>query len=35
MKRINELLSIKNDDNRIEIDAEIYTIRISQNIIYG
>ena len=35
MKRINELLSIKNDDNRIEIDAEINTILISENIIYG
>jgi len=32
MKRINELLSIKNDDNRIEIDAEIYSILISENI---
>ena len=33
MNRIIELLSIKNDDNRIEIDAEIYTILISENII--
>jgi len=33
MSRIEELLSIKNDDNRIEIDAEIYTILISENII--
>ena len=32
MKRINELLSIINDDNRIEIDAEIYNILISENI---
>ena len=29
MKRINELLSVKNDDNRIEIDAEIYNILVS------
>jgi len=28
-KRILELLSIKNDDNKIEIDAEIYIILIS------
>jgi|TARA_R110002051_G_scaffold20394_1_gene55711 hypothetical protein len=32
MNRINELLSIINDDNRIEIDAEIYSILISENI---
>ena len=32
MKRINELLSIKNDDNTIEIDAEIYNIIASNNI---
>ena len=32
MNRIIELLSIKNDDNRIEIDAEIYNIRRSENI---
>jgi|TARA_R110000744_G_scaffold332020_1_gene437432 hypothetical protein len=32
MNRINELLSIINDDNRIEIDAEIYNILISENI---
>ena len=32
MKRIKELLSIRNDDNRIEIDAEIYNILISENI---
>jgi len=32
MKRINELLSIINDDNRIEINAEIYNILISENI---
>jgi hypothetical protein len=25
-KRIEELLSIRNEDNKIEIDAEIYTI---------
>ena len=30
MKRIIELLSIKNDDNRIEIEAEIYNILDSQ-----
>ena len=30
MNRIIELLSIKNDDNRIEIDAEIYNILDSQ-----
>ena len=30
MKRIIELLSIKNDDNKIEIDAEIYIILDSQ-----
>ena len=30
MKRIKELLSIRNDDNRIEIDAEIYNIPVSQ-----
>ena len=32
MNRIIELLSIRNDDNRIEIDAEIYSILISENI---
>jgi len=32
MNRINELLSIINDDNRIEINAEIYNILISENI---
>ena len=32
MNRIIELLSIKNDDNRIEIDAEIYNILHSENI---
>ena len=32
MKRINELLPIINDDNRIEINAEIYNILISENI---
>ena len=30
MKRINELLSIRNEDNKIEIDAEIYNILDSQ-----
>ena len=30
MKRINELLSIRNEDNKIEIEAEIYNIRVSQ-----
>ena len=30
MNRIIELLSIKNDDNRIEIEAEIYNILDSQ-----
>ena len=30
MKRIKELLSIRKDDNRIEIDAEIYNILDSQ-----
>ena len=30
MKRINELLSIRNEDNKIEIDAEIYNIRVLQ-----
>ena len=28
MKRIKELLSVKNDDNKIEIEAEIYNILI-------
>ena len=32
MNRIIELLSIKNDDNRIEIDAEIYNILCSETI---
>ena len=32
MKRINELLCLRNDDNKIEIDAEIYNILISENI---
>ena len=32
MKRIKELLSIKNDDNKIEIDAEIYNILCSETI---
>ena len=30
MNSILELLSVKNEDNRIEIDAEIYTILVSQ-----
>ena len=30
MNRIIELLSVKNDDNKIEIDAEIYNILDSQ-----
>jgi len=30
MNRIIELLSIKNDDNKIEIEAEIYNILVSQ-----
>ena len=30
MKRIKELLSVKNDDNKIEIEAEIYNILVSQ-----
>ena len=30
MDRIIDLLFIKNDDNTIEIDAEIYTILVSQ-----
>jgi hypothetical protein len=30
MNRIIELLSVKNDDNKIEIDAEIYSILDSQ-----
>jgi len=29
MNRIIELLSIKNDDNKIEIEAEIYNILVS------
>ena len=32
MKRIKELLSVKNDDNKIEIEAEIYNILVSENI---
>ena len=32
MKRIIELLSIENDDNKIEIDAEIYNILCSETI---
>ena len=30
MKRINELLSIRNEDNKIEIESEIYNILVSQ-----
>jgi len=30
MKRIKELLSVKNDENKIEIEAEIYNILDSQ-----
>ena len=30
MNRILELLSVKNDDNKIEIEAEIYNILVSQ-----
>ena len=30
MRRIKELLSVKNDDNKIEIEAEIYNILVSQ-----
>ena len=30
MKRINELLFIRNEDNKIEIEAEIYNILVSQ-----
>jgi len=29
MNRIIELLSVKNDDNKIEIEAEIYNILVS------
>jgi len=29
MKRIKELLSVKNEDNKIEIDAEIYNILVA------
>ena len=32
MKRIKELLYIRNEDNKIEIDAEIYNILVSENI---
>ena len=32
MERINELLFIRNEDNKIEIDAEIYNILRSENI---
>ena len=30
MKRIKELLFIRNEDNKIEIEAEIYNILVSQ-----
>ena len=30
MTRIIELLSIRNEDNKIEIDAEIYNILVSK-----
>ena len=30
MKSIKELLSVKNEDNKIEIEAEIYNILVSQ-----
>ena len=30
LSRIEELLSIRNEDNKIEIDAEIYIILISK-----
>ena len=30
MNRIIELLSVKNDDNKIEIEAEIYNIHVSR-----
>jgi hypothetical protein len=33
MKRIKELLYIRNEDNKIEIDAEIYIILSSENVI--
>ena len=29
MKRIKELLAVRNEDNKIEIDAEIYNISVS------
>ena len=32
MRRIKELLFIRNEDNKIEIDAEIYNILVSENI---
>ena len=31
-KRIKELLFIRNEDNKIEINAEIYNILVSENI---
>jgi len=33
MNRIKELLFIRNEDNKIEIDAEIYIILSSENVI--
>ena len=32
MRRIKELSFIRNEDNKIEIDAEIYNILVSENI---
>ena len=29
MKSIKELLAVRNEDNKIEIDAEIYNISVS------
>ena len=29
MKRIKELLAVRNEDNKIEIDAEIYNMSVS------
>ena len=33
LSRIKELLYIRNEDNKIEIDAEIYIILISENVV--
>jgi|TARA_Y100000296_G_scaffold7582_1_gene9012 hypothetical protein len=35
MRRIKELLFIRNEDNKIEINAEIYNILVSENIKEG